>query len=49
MRFACGSEFTVGCGIDWQIAMEPAHKNKARIDRRIASPSISDKGYYRED
>ncbi len=35
--------------MDWQIAMELTHKNKARMVRRIASPSTSDKGYYRED
>jgi hypothetical protein len=46
--FACVSDFAVGCGIDWQIAKELAHKDKARIVRRIA-PSTSDKGYYRED
>jgi hypothetical protein len=42
-------EFAGGCGIDWQIAMELVHKSKARMVRRIASPSTSDKGYYRED
>ncbi len=37
-------EFAGGCGMDWQIAIELVQKNKARIVRRIASPSISDKG-----
>jgi hypothetical protein len=43
MDFAWVPDFAGGCGIDWQIAMELVHKNKARIDR-IASPSTSDKG-----